>query len=68
MIPVGYLTGSAWAPAPTVFEIGCGPRGSQDASVYIARLEAGAEVIHPLGDARGAYVYLVDGAASLDDE
>ncbi len=56
------------SPAAHVVEIGCGPRGSQDASVYIVRLEAGAEFIHPLGEARGPYVYLIDGAASLDDE
>ncbi len=55
-------------PGAHVVEIGCGPRGSQDASVYIARLEAGAEVIHPLGEARGAYVYLIDGAGWFDDE
>ena len=38
----------------------------QDASVFIARLEAGATVRHELGDGRGAYVYLIDGAGSFD--
>jgi redox-sensitive bicupin YhaK (pirin superfamily) len=38
----------------------------QDASVHVARLEAGVEVTHPLGGGRGAYVYLIDGAATFD--
>jgi redox-sensitive bicupin YhaK (pirin superfamily) len=51
------------------------PRGSgegveinQEASIYVARLEAGAEVTHGIGEGRGAYVYLIDGAATFDGE
>ena len=40
----------------------------QDASVHVARLESGTEVGHALGAGRGAYLYLIDGAASVDDE
>jgi redox-sensitive bicupin YhaK (pirin superfamily) len=40
----------------------------QDASVHVASLEPGTDVTHRLGDARGAYVYLIDGAATLDGE
>jgi len=51
-----------------------GPEGGQvvkvhqDASVYVARLPAGAEVVHPIGDRRGAYVYDIDGLAWFDSE
>jgi redox-sensitive bicupin YhaK (pirin superfamily) len=51
-----------------------GPEGGdvvrvhQDASVHVARLEAGTEVTHRLGEGRGAYVYLIEGSASFDDE
>lgn len=38
----------------------------QDASVFIARLEPGISVRHPLRDGRGAYVYLIDGEATID--
>jgi redox-sensitive bicupin YhaK (pirin superfamily) len=51
------------------------PRGSgdgveinQDASIYVARLETGVEVTHGIGDGRGAYAYLIDGAATFDGE
>ena len=40
----------------------------QDASVYVSALERGTEVVHHLGDGRGAYVYLIDGAATFDGE
>ena len=40
----------------------------QDASVYLARLEPGTEVTHQLAERRGAYVYLIDGAASFDGQ
>ncbi len=40
----------------------------QDASVYIARLEPGVSVRHELGEARGAYLYLIDGDARVDGE
>ena len=49
-----------------------GPEGGdvvkvhQDASVHVARLEPGVEVTHPIVDGRGAYVYLIDGAATFD--
>jgi quercetin 2,3-dioxygenase len=51
-----------------------GPEGGgvvrvhQDASVHVASLAAGDRVEHPLGDGRGAYVYLIDGRASFDGE
>jgi quercetin 2,3-dioxygenase len=40
----------------------------QEASVHVARLDSDIEVTHPLGDGRGAYAYLIDGAATFDDE
>jgi quercetin 2,3-dioxygenase len=51
-----------------------GPEGAdvvtvhQDAAVSVARLGSGIEVTHPIGNGRGAYVYLIDGAASFDEE
>jgi redox-sensitive bicupin YhaK (pirin superfamily) len=51
-----------------------GPEGGdvvtvhQDAAVFVARLGPGIEVTHPIGGGRGAYVYLIDGAASFDEE
>jgi redox-sensitive bicupin YhaK (pirin superfamily) len=51
-----------------------GPEGEdlvkvhQDASVYIARLEPGTEVRHDLAEGRGAYAYLIEGAATFDDD
>lgn len=51
-----------------------GPEGSdvvkvhQDASVYVASLERGVDVTHRLSEGRGAYVYLIEGAAAFDDE
>jgi redox-sensitive bicupin YhaK (pirin superfamily) len=51
-----------------------GPEGGdvvkvhQDAAVYIASLSMGTEVIHPLGDDRGVYAYLIEGDAELDSE
>lgn len=51
-----------------------GPEGGtvvkvhQDASVHVASLEPGVEVTHRLGSERGAYVYLIEGAASFDDQ
>jgi redox-sensitive bicupin YhaK (pirin superfamily) len=41
---------------------------NQDASVYVSRLNPGIELTHRLGPGRGAYVYLIDGEATLDDE
>ena len=49
-----------------------GPEGGdvatvhQDASVHVATLEPGVEVRHPLGQGRGVYAYLIDGAATFD--
>jgi redox-sensitive bicupin YhaK (pirin superfamily) len=40
----------------------------QDASVHVASLEPGTEVSHPLGDGRGAYLYVIDGSITLDGE
>ena len=34
----------------------------------MARLEPGTEVTHPIGDGRGVYAYLIDGAATFDGE
>ena len=51
-----------------------GPEGGevvevhQDASVHVAALDEGAEVVHEIGEGRGAYVYLIEGAASFDGE
>jgi redox-sensitive bicupin YhaK (pirin superfamily) len=43
-------------------------RVHQDASVHVASLAAGDEVVHPLGQGRGAYAYLIDGRASFDGQ
>ncbi len=51
-----------------------GPEGGdvvkvhQDASAYVGVLSAGVEVTHSVPSDRGAYVYLMDGAASFDGE
>jgi redox-sensitive bicupin YhaK (pirin superfamily) len=50
-----------------------GPEGGevvkvhQDASVYVASLDAGVEVNCEIGDGRGLYAYLIEGQASFDD-
>jgi redox-sensitive bicupin YhaK (pirin superfamily) len=50
-----------------------GPEGGavvkvhQDASVHVARLDQEIEVVHQLGLGRGAYVYVIDGAARIAD-
>jgi quercetin 2,3-dioxygenase len=41
---------------------------NQDASVYVSRLNPGIELTHRLGPGHGAYVYLIDGEATFDDE
>jgi redox-sensitive bicupin YhaK (pirin superfamily) len=43
-------------------------RVHQDAAVFVARLEPGVEVTHAIGDGRGVYAYLIDGAASFDGQ
>jgi quercetin 2,3-dioxygenase len=43
-------------------------RVHQDASVHVAALEAGEEVVHQLGQGRGAYAYLIDGRARFDGQ
>jgi quercetin 2,3-dioxygenase len=51
-----------------------GPNGGdavrvhQDASVHVAALEPGIEVTRAIGQGRGAYVYLIDGQATFDDQ
>src|SRR5919197_1289042 len=51
-----------------------GPEGGdvvrvhQDASVHVSRLEAGMTVTHPIGEGRGVYAYLIDGAAGFDGQ
>lgn len=40
----------------------------QDASVYVAALDTGVEVTHEIGEGRGAYVYMIDGAATFDGQ
>jgi redox-sensitive bicupin YhaK (pirin superfamily) len=48
-----------------------GPEGGdvvtvhQDASVHVARLTSGTRVSHEIGTGRGAYLYLISGAASV---
>jgi redox-sensitive bicupin YhaK (pirin superfamily) len=37
----------------------------QDASVHVASLDAEIEVVHQLGEGRGAYVYVIEGAATF---
>jgi quercetin 2,3-dioxygenase len=51
-----------------------GPEGGavvrvhQDAAVYVASLAPDVEVAHRIGDGRGAYAYLIAGAAAIDAE
>jgi quercetin 2,3-dioxygenase len=51
-----------------------GPRGDdvvkvhQDAWVYVARLDGGVEVVHPIAQGRGAYAYLIAGRAEFDGQ
>jgi quercetin 2,3-dioxygenase len=51
-----------------------GPEGGnvvkihQDASLHIASLAPSVEVTHPIGEGRGIYVYLIEGAGSFDGE
>jgi redox-sensitive bicupin YhaK (pirin superfamily) len=51
-----------------------GPEGGdvvkvhQDARAYVGSLSRGAEVVHSLGNGRGAYVYLIEGRAEFDGE
>jgi redox-sensitive bicupin YhaK (pirin superfamily) len=40
----------------------------QDATVEVAALAAGEEVVHQVGQGRGAYAYLIDGQASFDGQ
>jgi redox-sensitive bicupin YhaK (pirin superfamily) len=43
-------------------------RVHQNASVLVAALDPEVEVVHELGPGRGAYVYLIDGAATFDGQ
>ena len=45
-----------------------GPECGHLFELYVASLQAGAEVVHRLRQGRAAYVYVVDGAASFDRE
>ena len=51
-----------------------GPEGGdvvkvhQNASVHVASLDTDVEVVHPIGEGRGAYVYLIGGRATFDGE
>lgn len=51
-----------------------GPEGGevvrvhQDASVHVAALDAGMEVAHALEPKRGAYLYVIEGAVTLNGE
>jgi redox-sensitive bicupin YhaK (pirin superfamily) len=51
-----------------------GPEGGevvkihQDASVHVASLAPGDQAQHPIGEGRGAYVYLIGGQARFDGE
>ena len=40
----------------------------QDASVHVASLEPETEVVHAIGEGRGVYAYLIEGAATFDSE
>ncbi|GIV00324.1 MAG: quercetin 2,3-dioxygenase [Actinomycetota bacterium] len=40
----------------------------QDAHVYVSRLRPGTEVVHPLGEGRGAYLYVIEGDARTNAE
>ena len=40
----------------------------QDASAYIARLNAGTEVEHPFARGRGGYLYLIEGMLGVNEE
>ncbi|HEY8178427.1 MAG TPA: pirin family protein, partial [Candidatus Limnocylindria bacterium] len=51
-----------------------GPEGGavvkvhQDASVHVASLSPGTAVEHPIGEGRGVYAYLIEGAATFGGE
>lgn len=40
----------------------------QDAHVFVSRLTAGAAVKHPLGEGRGAYLYVIEGDVTANGE
>ncbi len=40
----------------------------QDAHVYVARLRAATTVVHPLGEGRGAYLYVIEGEIDANGE
>lgn len=40
----------------------------QDAHVFVSRLNAGVTVEHPLGDGRGAYLYVIEGDVEVNGE
>jgi redox-sensitive bicupin YhaK (pirin superfamily) len=40
----------------------------QDAHVFVSHLNPGASVVHPLGDGRGVYLYVIEGDVAINDE
>jgi redox-sensitive bicupin YhaK (pirin superfamily) len=40
----------------------------QDAHVFVSRLTRGAAAAHPLGAGRGAYLYVIEGEVSANEE
>jgi quercetin 2,3-dioxygenase len=40
----------------------------QDAHVFVSHLNPGVSVVHPLGDGRGVYLYVIDGDVSVNGE
>jgi len=40
----------------------------QDASVHVASLEPGTQVVHAIGEGRGVYAYLIEGGATFDGQ
>ena len=40
----------------------------QDAHVFVSHLNPGVSVIHPLGDGRGVYLYVIEGAVTVNEE
>ena len=40
----------------------------QDAHVFVSHLNAGVSVTHPIGDGRGVYLYVIEGAVTVNEE
>jgi len=41
---------------------------AQDVSMYVSRLSPGRELEHDVGESRGGYLYLIDGALTVNDK